>query len=68
MQVASVPWLRGYVQGIDDGVLLASDLDTGAILDRMRSAATAVGAGLGGEGAAWSRRCRTRPSERSSTS
>src|SRR6202040_3407887 len=42
VQFTSVPWLRGYVQSMMTEFLLASDLDAGAILDRMRSAATAV--------------------------
>jgi coenzyme F420 biosynthesis associated uncharacterized protein len=42
VQFTSVPWLRGYVQGMMTEFLLASDLDAMAILDRMRSAATAV--------------------------
>jgi len=51
VQFTSVPWLRGYVQGMMTEFLLASDLDAGAILDRLRSAATAVvGAVRGGEG------------------
>ncbi len=51
VQFTSVPWLRGYVQGMMTEFLLASDLDAGAILERMRSAATAVaGAVRGGEG------------------
>jgi len=50
VQFTSVPWLRGYVQGMMTEFLLASDLDASAILDRMRSAATAVaGAVRGGE-------------------
>ena len=50
VQFTSVPWLRGYVQGMMTEFLLASDLDAGAILERMRSAATAVaGAVRGGE-------------------
>jgi coenzyme F420 biosynthesis associated uncharacterized protein len=50
VQFTSVPWLRGYVQGMMTEFLLASDLDAGAILDRMRSAASAVaGAVRGGE-------------------
>jgi coenzyme F420 biosynthesis associated uncharacterized protein len=45
-----VPWLRGYVQGMMTEFLLASDLDAGAIVDRLRSAAGAVaGAVRGGE-------------------
>src|SRR6202012_1893565 len=51
VKFASVPWLRGYVQGMMPEFLLASDLDAGAILDRMRSAATAVADAVrGGEG------------------
>jgi len=51
VQFTSVPWLRGYVQGMMTEFLLASDLDASAIFDRMRSAATAVaGAVRGGEG------------------
>jgi coenzyme F420 biosynthesis associated uncharacterized protein len=51
VQFTSVPWLRGYVQGMMTEFLLASDLDAGAILDRMRSAATAVADAVrGGEG------------------
>src|SRR6202008_49410 len=51
VQFTSVPWLRGYVQGMMTEFLLASDLAAGAILERLRSAATAVaGAVRGGEG------------------
>jgi coenzyme F420 biosynthesis associated uncharacterized protein len=51
VQFTSVPWLRGYVQGMMTEFLLASDLDAGAILERMRSAATAVAEAVrGGEG------------------
>jgi coenzyme F420 biosynthesis associated uncharacterized protein len=51
VQFTAVPWLRGYVQGMMTEFLLASDLDTGAILERMRSAAGAVaGAVRGGDG------------------
>jgi coenzyme F420 biosynthesis associated uncharacterized protein len=50
VQFTSVPWLRGYVQGMMTEFLLASDLDASAIFDRMRSAASAVaGAVRGGE-------------------
>jgi coenzyme F420 biosynthesis associated uncharacterized protein len=42
VQFTSVPWLRGYVQGMMTEFLLASDMDASALLDRMRSAATAV--------------------------
>jgi coenzyme F420 biosynthesis associated uncharacterized protein len=51
VQFTSVPWLRGYVQGMMTEFLLASDLDTSAILERMRSAAGAfANAVRGGEG------------------
>jgi coenzyme F420 biosynthesis associated uncharacterized protein len=51
VQFTSVPWLRGYVQGMMTEFLLASDLDPGAIIDRLRSAAGAVaGAVRGGDG------------------
>jgi coenzyme F420 biosynthesis associated uncharacterized protein len=51
VQFTSVPWLRGYVQGMMTEFLLASDLDPGAIVERMRAAAGAVaGAVRGGDG------------------
>jgi len=51
VQFTSVPWLRGYVQGMMTDFLLASDLDPGAILERLRAAAGAVaGAVRGGDG------------------
>ena len=51
VQFTSVPWLRGYVQGMMTEFLLASDLDAGAMLERLRSAAGAVaGAVRGGDG------------------
>lgn len=51
VQFTSVPWLRGYVQGMMTEFLLASDLDAGAIVDRLRSAAGAVaGAVRGADG------------------
>jgi coenzyme F420 biosynthesis associated uncharacterized protein len=51
VQFTSVPWLRGYVQGMMTEFLLASELDAGAIIERLRSAATAVaGAVRGGDG------------------
>src|SRR6202008_469844 len=40
-QFTSVPWLRGYVQGMMTEFLLASDLDPGAIVERLRAAAGA---------------------------
>jgi coenzyme F420 biosynthesis associated uncharacterized protein len=51
VQFTSVPWLREYVQGMMTEFLLASDLDPGAIAERMRAAAGAVaGAVRGGDG------------------
>jgi len=51
VQFTSVPWLRGYVQGMMTDFLLASDLDAGAIVERLRAAAGAVaGAVRGGDG------------------
>ncbi len=51
VQFTSVPWLRGYVQGMMTEFLLASELDPGAILERIRSAAGAVADAVrGGEG------------------
>jgi coenzyme F420 biosynthesis associated uncharacterized protein len=50
VQFTSVPWLRGYVQGMMTEFLLASELDPGAIADRLRAAAGAVaGAVRGGD-------------------
>jgi coenzyme F420 biosynthesis associated uncharacterized protein len=42
VQFTSVPWLREYVQGMMTEFLLASDLDPGAIVERLRAAAGAV--------------------------
>jgi coenzyme F420 biosynthesis associated uncharacterized protein len=51
VQFTSVPWLREYVQGLMTEFLLASDMDPGAIVDRLRAAAGAVtNAVRGGEG------------------
>ena len=51
VQFTSVPWLRDYVQGMMTEFLLASDLDPGAIVERLRAAAGAVaGAVRGGDG------------------
>jgi coenzyme F420 biosynthesis associated uncharacterized protein len=41
-QFASVPWLRGYVQEQMTAFLLASNLDPGAMLARLRDVADAV--------------------------
>ena len=52
VQFTSVPWLRGYVQGLMTEFLLASEMDPGAIADRLRAAAGAVtNAVRGGDGA-----------------
>jgi coenzyme F420 biosynthesis associated uncharacterized protein len=51
VQFTSVPWLRGYVQGMMTEFLLASDMDPGAIADRLRAAAGAVTSAVrGGDG------------------
>jgi coenzyme F420 biosynthesis associated uncharacterized protein len=51
VQFTSVPWLRDYVQSMMSEFLLASDLDPGAIVERLRAAAGAVaGAVRGGDG------------------
>jgi coenzyme F420 biosynthesis associated uncharacterized protein len=47
-QFTSVPWLRGYVQEQMTEFLLASELDPGAILRRMRAAADAVAGAVRG--------------------
>ena len=50
-QFTAVSWLRGYVQGQISEFLLASDLDPGAVLERLRAAADVVtGAVRGGAG------------------
>jgi coenzyme F420 biosynthesis associated uncharacterized protein len=51
LQFTAVPWLREYVQSQMTEFLLASELDPGAILSRLRSAADAMaGAVRGGDG------------------
>ncbi|HEX3964419.1 MAG TPA: zinc-dependent metalloprotease [Trebonia sp.] len=51
VQFTSVLWLRGYVQGLMTEFLLASDMDPGAIAERLRAAAGAVGSAVrGGDG------------------
>ena len=51
LQFTAVPWLRDYVQGQMTEFLLASDIDPGAILSRLRSAADAMaGAVRGSDG------------------
>ncbi len=50
-QFTGVPWLREYVQSQMTEFLLASDLDTGAMLERIRDAADVItDAFRGGEG------------------
>ncbi|WP_017538616.1 MULTISPECIES: zinc-dependent metalloprotease [Nocardiopsis] len=51
MQFSSTPWLRGYVQEQMQDLLLSSDMDAAAFLDRLRAAAEAVAEVVrGGEG------------------
>jgi len=50
LQFTAVPWLRDYVQGQMTQFLLASELDPGAILGRLRSVADAMGDALRGSG------------------
>jgi coenzyme F420 biosynthesis associated uncharacterized protein len=51
LQFTAVPWLRDYVQGQMTEFLLASELGPGAILDKLRSAADAMGSAVrGGDG------------------
>ena len=51
LQFTAVPWLRDYVQSQMTEFLLASELDPGAILQRIRSTADAMaGAVRGGDG------------------
>jgi coenzyme F420 biosynthesis associated uncharacterized protein len=50
-QFAAAPWLHQHVQGLLSEFLLASDLDTSALLDRLRSAVSGIaGAARGGGG------------------
>ncbi len=48
LQFTAVPWLREYVQGQMTEFLLASELDPGAILGRLRSAADAMAGAMRG--------------------
>jgi coenzyme F420 biosynthesis associated uncharacterized protein len=51
LQFTAVPWLRDYVQSQMTEFLLASELDPGAMLQRLRAAADAMaGAVRGGDG------------------
>ncbi|WP_433329804.1 zinc-dependent metalloprotease [Spirillospora sp. CA-294931] len=51
-QFTGVPWLREYVQEQMTQFLLASDLDPGAMLDRIKDAAEAVADAVRGSGEA----------------
>jgi coenzyme F420 biosynthesis associated uncharacterized protein len=48
VQFTSVTWLRGYVQGLMSDFLLASDIDPGQMLSRVRNAAGAVAGSVRG--------------------
>jgi coenzyme F420 biosynthesis associated uncharacterized protein len=48
LQFTAVPWLRDYVQGQMTQFLLASELDPGALLGRLRSVADAMGDAMRG--------------------
>jgi coenzyme F420 biosynthesis associated uncharacterized protein len=50
VQFTSVPWLRGYVQGQMSEFLLASDVDPGQMLSRIREATGAVAGAVRGGG------------------
>jgi coenzyme F420 biosynthesis associated uncharacterized protein len=50
VQFTSVPWLREYVQGQMSEFLLASDVDPGQMLSRIREAAGAVAGAVRGGG------------------
>ncbi|GAA1258961.1 zinc-dependent metalloprotease [Sphaerisporangium rubeum] len=51
VQFTGVPWLREYVRGQMTEFLLASDLDLGTMLERLRAASDAVADAIkGGEG------------------
>ncbi|MDH2425854.1 zinc-dependent metalloprotease [Sphaerisporangium sp. TRM90804] len=51
VQFTGVPWLREYVHGQMTQFLLASDIDLGTMLDRLRAASDAVADAIkGGEG------------------
>ncbi|WP_121182279.1 zinc-dependent metalloprotease [Nocardiopsis sp. Huas11] len=42
MQFTATPWLRAHVQGLMQELLLSSDMDAAALIDRLRSAGEAV--------------------------
>ncbi|MER7849175.1 zinc-dependent metalloprotease [Kitasatospora sp. NPDC096077] len=54
-QFTAVPWLRDHIQSEVQSFLAETDVDPGALLDRLRDAAGALGGGLPGTGARESR-------------
>ncbi|MET8697306.1 zinc-dependent metalloprotease [Kitasatospora sp. NPDC058032] len=51
-QFTAVPWLRDHIQSEVQSFLAETDVDPGALLDRLRDAAGSLGAGLPGLGGA----------------
>lgn len=49
-QFTAVPWLRDHIQSEVQSFLAETDVDPGALLDRLRDAAGSLGAGLPGSG------------------
>lgn len=49
-QFTAVPWLRDHIQSEVQSFLAETDVDPGALLDRLRDAAGALGGGLPGVG------------------
>jgi coenzyme F420 biosynthesis associated uncharacterized protein len=49
-QFAAAPWLHKHVQDLLGEFLLASDLDSGALLDRLRNAVSGISGSARGEG------------------
>ncbi|MFJ8477754.1 zinc-dependent metalloprotease [Kitasatospora sp. NPDC094011] len=54
-QFTAVPWLRDHIQSEVQSFLAETDVDPGALLDRLRDAAGALGGGLPGTGVRESR-------------
>lgn len=50
MQFTSTPWLRGYVQDLMQELLLSSEMDASAFVDRLRAAGEAVAGAVRGDG------------------
>ncbi|MFC9330985.1 zinc-dependent metalloprotease [Kitasatospora sp. NPDC057015] len=50
-QFTAVPWLRDHIQSEVQSFLAETDVDPGALLDRVREAAGSIGGGLTGLGA-----------------